>query len=58
MANEPKSDAGIEYHTPSRSQKYGNTYAIGNNRNSCRDRERKMLIFTFPIHWKKFVIVA
>ena len=34
MANDPKSLAGIEYHTPSRSQNMGNTYAIGNSRNS------------------------
>ena len=23
---------------------------------NCLDSERKMLIFTFPIHWKKFVM--
>ena len=58
IANDPKSLAGIAYHTPSRFHNKGNTYAIGNNRKSCRESERKMLTFTFPMHWKKLVMVA
>ena len=58
MANDPKSEAGIEYHTPSRSQNSGNTYAIGNSRISWRDSERKIDTFTLPMHWKKFVMTA
>ena len=58
IANEPKSEAGIEYHTPSRSQNNGNTYAIGSSRKSWRDNDRKIETFTLPMHWKKFVITA
>ena len=58
IANEPKSEAGIEYHTPSRFQNNGKIYAIGNKRKSCRDSERKIETFTLPMHWKKFVITA
>ena len=58
IANDPKSEAGIEYHTPSRSHNKGKTYAMGNNRNSCLDSERKMETFTLPILWKKCVITA
>ena len=58
MANEPKSLAGIEYQTPSRSHNRGNTYAIGNNRINWRDSDRKIDTFTLPMLWKKWVIVA
>ena len=58
IANDRKSLAGIEYHTPSNSQNRGNTYAIGNRRNSWRDSDRNIDTFTFPILWKKWVIVA
>ena len=34
MANDPKSLAGIEYHTPSSPKNNGKTYAMGNNRKS------------------------
>ena len=28
----------------------------GSKNNSCRESDRNMLIFTFPMHWKKLVI--
>ena len=58
IENEPKSLAGMEYHTPSSPQNDGNIYAMGSNRNSCLDNDRKMLIFTLPMHWKKLVMIA
>ena len=58
MANDPKSLKGMEYHTPSRSQNRGRMYASGNNMNNCLESDRKMDIFTFPMHWKKLVMTA
>jgi hypothetical protein len=58
IAKDMKSEAGIEYHTPSSPQNSGNTYAMGSRNISCLDNERKMEILTLPIHWKKLVITA
>lgn len=56
MSDAVKSEIGILYHTPSISQIIGRKARSGRRMSNCLDKERKMLIFTFPIHWKKFVM--
>ena len=56
MTAAEKSEIGILYHTPSISQIIGRKARSGRRMSNCLDKERKMLIFTFPIHWKKFVM--
>ena len=51
-----KSEIGILHHTPSMPQNIGRIPRSGRRMSNCLDKERKMLIFTFPIHWKKFVM--
>ncbi len=50
MTKATKSLAGMEYHTPSNPQNKGNTNAIGSRKMSWRERERKMLMRTLPMH--------
>ena len=56
MTAAEKSEIGILYHTPSISQIIGRKPRSGRRMSNCLDRERKMLIFTFPMHWKKLVM--
>ena len=51
-----KSEIGILYQTPSISQSNGSSPKSGRRMSNCLDRERKMLIFTLPMHWKKLVM--
>ena len=51
-----KSEMGMAYHTPPMPQNRGSTPMSGNRKSICRDSERKMLIFTMPIHWKRLVV--
>ena len=50
-----KSEIGIHAHTPSMSQNIGRKKRRGKRMSICRDSDRKMLIFTLPMHWKKLV---
>ena len=50
--------AGRAYHTPFSPQNWGSTQMNGSRNSNWRDSERKMLIFTRPMHWKKFVVTA
>ena len=56
MTAAEKSEIGILYHTPSISHIIGRKARRGRRMSNCLDKERKMLIFTFPMHWKKLVI--
>ena len=56
MTAAEKSEIGILYHTPSISQIIVRKDRRGCRMSNCLDKERKMLIFTFPMHWKKFVM--
>ena len=56
MTAAEKSEIGILYHTPSISHIIGRKARSGRRMSNCLDKERKMLIFTFPMHWKKLVI--
>ncbi len=55
---ETKSLAGSDHHTPSTPKDFGSNISNGKRNISCRDNDRKMLIFAFPIDWKKLVITA
>ena len=56
MTAAEKSEIGILYHTPSISHIIGRKARSGRRMSNCLYKERKMLIFTFPMHWKKFVM--
>ena len=56
MTAAEKSEIGILYHTPSISHIIGRKARSGRRMSNCLDKERKMLIFTFPMHWKKLVM--
>ena len=56
MTAAEKSEIGILYHTPSMSHIIGRKARSGRRMSNCLDKERKILIFTFPMHWKKFVM--
>ena len=56
MTDAAASLTGMAAHTPFRPKNRGRMPSMGSRMMSCRLRERKMLIFTFPIHWKKLVI--
>ena len=56
MSAAEKSEIGMLYHTPSISQIIGRKARSGRRMSNCLDKERKILIFTFPMHWKKLVI--
>ena len=56
MTAAEKSETGILYHTPSISHIIGRNARSGRRMSNCLDRERKMLIFTFQMHWKKLVM--
>ena len=56
MTAAEKSEIGILYHTPSIFQIIGRKARRGRRMSNCLDSERKMLIFTFPMDWKKLVI--
>ena len=58
MMNERKSLTGMEYHTPSSPHHKGRARASGRSRMSCRVSDRKMLMRTLPMHWKKLVMTA
>ena len=51
-----KSEAGSEAHTPLSPKNNGKTTSSGNRNSSWRDMDRKMLMRTLPMHWKKLVI--
>ena len=46
---------GKEYQTPRTSSHNGRRYTSGTRKSSWRVRERKILLFTIPKHWKKLV---
>lgn len=50
-----KSLDGNDAHTPSNLKNCGRITRKGIKKNSWRERDKKILIFTFPMHWKKFV---
>ena len=50
------SETGMEAQTPLSPKNLGRTANAGIRNSSCLDRERKILILTFPMHWKKLVI--
>jgi len=56
MTAAEKSEIGIQYHTPSMSHSSGRSPRSGMRMSNCLERERKMLIFTLPMHWKKLVM--
>ena len=45
-----KSLEGNEAHTPSKLKKFGRITSSGIKNSSWRERDKKMLIFTLPIH--------
>ena len=48
------SEIGKLIHTPFAPMNVGRVYIRGRRKISCRERERKMDIFTIPRHWKRF----
>ena len=50
-----KSLEGNDAHTPSNLKNWGRMIRNGIKKSSWRESDKKMLIFTFPIHWKKLV---
>ena len=56
MTAAEKSEIGILYHTPSISHIIGRKARSGRRMSNCLDKERKMLIFKFPMHWHKLVM--
>ena len=56
MTAAEKSEIGMLHHTPSMPHIIGRKARSGRRMSNCLESERKMLIFTFPIHWKKFVM--
>ena len=54
MTAAEKSEIGMLHHTPSMPQTIGRKPRSGRRMSNCLDKERKILIFTFPMHWKKF----
>ena len=50
------SEIGIDHHTPSTPMNLGSMSSMGKRNSICLDSERNMLIFAFPMLWKKFVI--
>ena len=55
MTAAEKSEIGMQYHTPSMPHISGSNPKSGMRMSNCLESERKMLIFTFPMHWKKLV---
>ena len=56
MTAAEKSEIGMLHHTPSIPHIIGRKARSGRRMSNCLESERKMLIFTFPMHWKKFVM--
>ena len=56
MTAAEKSEIGMLHHTPSIPHIIGRKARSGRRMSNCLESERKMLIFTFPMHWKKLVI--
>ena len=55
MIDAAASLTGMAAHTPFKPKNKGRMASMGSRMISCRLRERKMLTFTLPIHWKKLV---
>ena len=52
------SDAGSDHHTPSAPIHKGRSMSSGRRKIIWRESDRNMLIFAFPIDWKKLVVTA
>lgn len=55
MKDAVKSLEGNAAHTPFNPKKRGRAASRGRRNNNWRERDKKILIFTLPIHWKKLV---